>query len=106
LLDEVLQCQHELRQGQRAITERLDRIVARLEQKHEGGHPIEYDWAAVRLAILTYANLNSFDSAAEVRKFTREFVTQWDKQPTDRSIQDFLRPIMKALSPFPKDERK
>jgi hypothetical protein len=106
LLDEVLQGQRELRQEQRAITERLDRIVVRLEQKHGGGHPLEYDWSAVRLAMLNYANLNGFESAAEVRNFTCDFITQWDKQPSNRAIQDFLRPLLKALSPFPKDERK
>jgi hypothetical protein len=106
LLDQVLQGQHELRQGQRAITEQLDRIAARLEQKHGGGHPLQYDWPAVRLAILNYANLNRFESAAEVRNFTYEFIAQWDKQPTERAIQDFLKPIFGALSPFPQDERK
>jgi hypothetical protein len=106
LLDQVLQGQHELRQGQRAITEQLDRIAARLEQKHGGGHPRQYDWPAVRLAILNYANLNRFDSAAEVRNFTYNFIARWDKQPTQRAIQDFLNPIVGALSPFPQDERK
>ncbi len=102
LRDELLQGQHELldemRQSRQAITERLDRMAARLEEKHGGGHPLRYDWRSVELAIYGEANLNRFDTYAELRKFTNDFVAQWPRQPTDRAIQDFLRPLAEAMN--------
>ena len=67
-------------------------------QKNRGGHPSQYPWDTVRLAILGYANLNRFDTRAELLKFTNDFIAQWRQQPTDRAIREFLRPIAEAMS--------
>jgi hypothetical protein len=66
-------------------------------QKNRGGHPLQYSWDTARLAILRHANLNRFDTRAELLKFTNDFIAQWPQQPTDRAIREFLRPIAEAM---------
>jgi hypothetical protein len=101
LLEEVRQGQHELReemrQGQHAITEQLDRIAVRVEQKHGGGHPLQYPWRSVELAIYGHANLNRFDTRAELFKFTIDLIAKWPRQPTEPAVKRFLEPIADAM---------
>jgi hypothetical protein len=92
--------QAELRAGQAELRELIRRSAPDqgTNQKNRGGHPSQYPWDTVRLAILGHANLNRFDTRAELLKFTNDFIAQWPQQPTDRAIRDFLRPIAEAMS--------
>jgi hypothetical protein len=91
--------QAELRAGQAELRELIRRGASDQSnnQKNRGGHPLQYSWDTARLAILRHANLNRFDTRAELLKFTNDFIAQWPQQPTDRAIREFLRPIAEAM---------
>jgi hypothetical protein len=92
--------QAELRAGQAELRELIRRGAPDQSnnQKNRGGHPPQYSWNTVLLAILGHANLNRFDTRAELLKFTNDFIVRWPQQPTDRAIREFLRPIAEAMS--------
>ena len=95
--------------GAHALKDRLDAYSLDIElirrsapdqstnQKNRGGHPPQYSWDTVRLAILVHANLNRFDTRIELLKFANDFIAQWPQQPTERAIRQFLKPIAEAM---------
>jgi hypothetical protein len=91
--------QAELRTGQAELRELIRRGAPGQSnnEKNRGGHPPQYPWDTVKLAILGHANLDRFDTRAELLKFTNDFISQWPRQPTDRAIREFLRPIAEAM---------
>jgi hypothetical protein len=98
-LERIEAGQAELRAGQAELRELIRRSAPdqSTNQKNRGGHPPQYSWDTVRLAILVHANLNRFDTRIELLKFANDFIAQWPQQPTERAIRQFLKPIAEAM---------
>ena len=99
-LERIEAGQAELRAGQAELRELICRSAPdqSTNQKNRGGHPSQYPWDSVRLAILEHANLNRFDTRSDLLKFTSDFIAEWPQQPSERAIREFLRPIAEAMS--------